>query len=560
MKWLMLTMALGGLLSLPAWAQGRLEWGQARALRAVVGVQSLPAQVRLTSFSEPLAVVARLVDASGQVVDEQRVRVATQRDAEKPLGFLLSPPDFGWYEAQVQVEGEGPVLTQGWAVLRPLTARQQSQDAEDSPFGACFHFDHGQGDITTIPELMRLAGLRWMRDSIYWNGVEQQRGQYSLPSYNVAAFKRLKELGISTLAILAYGNPDLYPHTSAEEAEAYGHYAEFVARSLAGTVDHFELWNEPNGFAVLSPDQYPVIVKAGFEGAKAGNPDAFVVGVAGAAPGGWAGWYIPALREAGGAAWMDSFSVHPYTSPSTADVGYPAQGGPAPRASLDLPQALTGGFASAIQQARGFAKRPGLWITELGWPSNAVGLAGQAQQTARTALLVAAMPDDYARVFYYDFLCDGANPDEDENNFGLVGFDYSPRPAYVAYAQATRAVGGRPFLRRLAHPDNAVRLYLFGPEDDPLLVGWVTEVTPEELIAGARADGSELGEAARAGSALGLKRPVKVNLPGVQQVTVTDWQGREKSVSVRGGLLELQLSTWPQYVGRLGKAAGVEAE
>ncbi len=454
MKWLMLTLVLGGLFSLPAWAQGRLELGQAQALRAIVGVQSLPVQVRLTSFSEPLAVEARLVDAFGQVVDEQKVRVATQRDTEKPLGFFLKPPDFGWYEVQVQVEGEESVLTQGWAVLRPLTARQQAQGAEDSPFGACFHFDHGQGDITTIPELMRLAGLRWMRDSIYWIGVEQQQGQYSLPSYNVAAYKRLKELGISTLAILAYDNP-LYPHATPEEAEAYGRYAEFVARTLAGTVDHFELWNEPNGFSVLSPDQYPVIVKAGFEGVKAGNPDAFVVGVAGAAPGGWASWYIPALREVGGAAWMDSFSVHPYTSPSTCDVGYPTEGAPVPRASLDLAQGLTGTFASDIQQARGLAKRPGLWITELGWPSNAVGLAGQAQQAARMALLVAAMPDDYARVFYYDFLCDGANPVENEHNFGLVGFDYSPRPAYVAYAQfnargrgealpqATRAPGQR---------------------------------------------------------------------------------------------------------------------
>ena len=101
MKWLVLTMGMGGLFSLPAWAQGKLELGQVRALRAIVGGQSLPVQVRLTSFSEPLAVEARLVDASGQVVDEQRVRVATQRDTEKPLGFLLSPPDFGWYEARV---------------------------------------------------------------------------------------------------------------------------------------------------------------------------------------------------------------------------------------------------------------------------------------------------------------------------------------------------------------------------------------------------------------------------------------------------------------------------
>lgn len=527
--------------------------------RAFIGIDPVPLELELTVPVpvEPadVTVTAVLANSDGAAVDTKRIALPITGGRTYALPFLLMPTDYGYYTASVTASApDGKVLaTYGTslAVLQPLTDRQQKQDPRKSIFGVNLHFDQGQGDLSVIPQLMNMAGVRWIRDSIDWRTVEASRDQYTIKPYLKSAYTlALRRYGIRTLEILCYDNP-LYPHGTPEEAQAFGKYAEYVSKELGDTVEHFEIWNEPNGFAKLSPEQYVPVLRSGYEGVKKGNSKAFVVGIGGASPGGWSGHYIPEIRKQGAAVYMDSFSIHPYTAPSTCDVGYRTEGAPSPAANLEAAGPLTSGFADDIRKAHKLKDTPGIWITELGWPSQVNGLMGQAQQVARAYAMTAALPNLYSRLFLYDFLCDGSNPKESEHNFGVIGNDYSVRPSYVALAAVSRAIEGRPFLRRIAHPEDAVRLYLFGPEDDAVLVAWVTELGPSELIAGKLRNGKPLRGLTQAGSWLNRRLPVELGVTA-DHVQIHDWQDRVKQVATDGGRLRLELSTWPAYIHHVG--------
>jgi hypothetical protein len=537
-----------------------------KSLRAITGMQGVPVQVIVRGSQRETArtvlVTARLSDFNGTVVASEVLQIAVVANGVYSLTFNLTPPDFGYYSAAVTAVANDTLETlatysTGFGVIRPLTSRQQTLDPATSVFGANFHWDHGQGDLVVMPELMSLAGIRWIRDTISWCKVETSAGVYTIPAYNLNAYTMLRsDYDIRTLNVLCYDNPTLYTHATAAETTAYGNYAAYVAQSLTGIVDHFEIWNEPNGFSVLTPEQYPAILEAGYNGVRSGNANAFVVGIGGASPGGWSSHYISGIISAGKTACMDSFSIHPYTNPWNVEAGYATVGSSVPVANLEYGAALTLNFADTIKTAKGLSDAPGIWITEVGWPSTVAGLLGQAQQIARAYLLTAALPDLYSRIFIYDFLCDGTSTTEAEHNFGMVGYNYDIRPAYVATSVASRAIDGRTFLRRIDHPDDRVRLYLFGPEDDPILVGWVTEVSASEVIAGTTREGEAVGANQYAGAQLDYTVPVQVQINS-SQGTRWDWQGRESTLSTPGGILNLTLSTWPQYVQNIGSATGI---
>jgi hypothetical protein len=537
-----------------------------KSLRAITGVQAIPVQVIVRGSqketSRTLSVTATMSDYNGNAVSSVVQQLAVAASGVYSLTFNLTPPDFGYYSVAVTAVANDTQETlatysTGFGVLHPLTSRQQSQDPATSVFGANFHWDQGQGDLSVMPQLMSLAGIRWVRDTISWCNVEKSAGVYAVPAYNLSAYTTLRSnYNIRTLGVLCYDNPTIYTHATVAEAAAFGNYSSYVAQSLAGIVDHFEIWNEPNGFSILSTSEYPAILEAGYNGVRNGNPNAFVVGTGGASPGGWSASYIEGIISAGKTACMDSFSIHPYTCPWNVEAGYATVGSSIPVANLEYGAALTLNFAETIKTAKGLSKAPGIWITEDGWPSNVAGLLGQAQQVARAYLLTATLPDLYSRIFIYDFLCDGTDATSSEHNFGMVGYNYDIRPSYVATSVASRAIDGRTFLRRIDYPDDRVRLYLFGPEDDPILVGWVTEVSSDEVIVKTTREGETVGENQYAGAKLDYTIPVQVQINSTQ-CTRWDWQGRESTLAAASGVLKLKLSTWPQYVQNIGSATGI---
>ena len=90
------------------------------------------------------------------------------------------------------------------------------------------------------------------------------------------------------------------------------------------------------------------------------------------------------------------------------------------------------------------------WITEMGWPTGCgngtVSEREQAGKYAR-AYMTAAGSGMIHSIYGYDFVDDGFNVLERENNFGIVRRDLTPKPAYRALAKVCRTFGsGTPAL------------------------------------------------------------------------------------------------------------------
>jgi beta-glucosidase/6-phospho-beta-glucosidase/beta-galactosidase len=118
----------------------------------------------------------------------------------------------------------------------------------DPPFlvGACTHFAQAKGDPPRNLQMMVDAGVRSLRDEVYWSGIERERGKLEMPEawdrYVQLAFDK----GIRTLMLLGYGNA-LYDGggkpVSDEARAAFVRYSQFVVDRFKGRIPYYEVWN-----------------------------------------------------------------------------------------------------------------------------------------------------------------------------------------------------------------------------------------------------------------------------------------------------------------------------
>ncbi len=144
------------------------------------------------------------------------------------------------------------------------------------------------------------------------------------------------------------------------------------------------------------------------------------------------------LFEAGGLAYTDVISIHPYS-----DI------------FIDTPEIRE--IAEHIQKLQALIKannrgdtKP-IWITELGWSTafNITNDREQAHYLVRSAVL--SLSAGVQKFFWYDFLNDGKRLFQSGREFRLVrrpdasGY-YTPKLAYTAYAVLIRELANRAFI------------------------------------------------------------------------------------------------------------------
>ncbi len=296
-------------------------------------------------------------------------------------------------------------------------------------FGAQTHFGQNRSGADELLDLIKAAGIGWIRDEVYWSVVEKRKGVFDFPPQYDHYLKAAQARGIQVLLILDFGNV-LYsgaekgaPATEAER-QAFARYcAEVVKRYGPLGVRHFEIWNEPNASMFWKPQpnpgDYARLLESAYKACKDADPGSTVLGCS---TSGTDLDFIGGVLAAGGGRFMDAVSFHPYCQPS-----------PPEERLLD-----------DISRLKALAPEKPLWITEIGYPTHA-GAAGvheetQANYLVRTFLLARTSPA-LQRVFWYDFQNDGQDGVEAEFNFGLVRMDKTPKPSYRAIKTMTSLVG-----------------------------------------------------------------------------------------------------------------------
>jgi hypothetical protein len=313
------------------------------------------------------------------------------------------------------------------------------------------------GDIQTLSRTdlaryldgVKAAGARWIRIGIYWT-VIQRAGPRSYDwrpfdrVVNAARRRRLAVLGVILYTpgwARARGMPGTAPPRDLRD---YAAFAGRAARHFGPRVRAYEIWNEPNigRFWTPAPSAaaYTAMLELADRAIKRARPAATVVS-AGLSPYGGYGaadaqhvnpiTFLEQMYANGAGGSMDAVGWHPYNFPY--GLGYYSW-------SAWSQMADTTPSARSVMLANGDgAKR--IWATEWGAPTGASSTSVTDDQQA------ALVAEGLQRLksfrwagpsFLYSYRDKGKNPSDREQNFGIVRYDWSAKPAFAAFRRATR--------------------------------------------------------------------------------------------------------------------------
>ena len=289
---------------------------------------------------------------------------------------------------------------------------------------------------------------------------------------------------------------------------AFANYARALVSHYSPQLKAVEVYNEYNGTFSNGPcarnaSCYAQMLRPTYQAIKAVRPDVTVV--VGATFGIDLDWFED-LFKAGALTYTDVISVHPYSD-----------------LFVDPPELRE--IAEHLQKLQALIKvhnhrnsKP-IWITELGWSTalNITNEAEQAQYLVRSIML--SLSAGLQKFFWYDFLNDGTESINLEQNFGLLrrpdATGYTTlKLAYTAYAVLIRELANRSFVGTVPSAPGVYHLRF----SDNLDVLW------------------------------SMPLDQSIMLPATGPVTTTDMAGKKQTLLPTGGQLNLKLSAEPVYV------------
>jgi len=161
------------------------------------------------------------------------------------------------YKVKVKVSSGGSVLEKQIVIKGAKSASvnlgepKKSGEIPASIFGTQTHFGQWWDYKKVIP-LIEEVGFKWIKDEVYWGGVEREKGKLKIPAKATAWINDANKRGINVALGLVYGNKH-YPFTKdnfEEFKKGYANYCAFLVTKLKGKVKRWEIWNEPSNFQI----------------------------------------------------------------------------------------------------------------------------------------------------------------------------------------------------------------------------------------------------------------------------------------------------------------------
>lgn len=362
----------------------------------------------------------------------------TDSEAADPREISYENP--GEYPASVTVrngQGEEATASQRIVVVG-------DPDRPEWQFGVAAHLNEEPGlyedesEVERAARAIRQADFDAVRLDLKWSEVQpENRNEYEWETYD--SLVRLgNEYDFGLLPILDYSTEWASTARSGVSAEEKmftppepAEYAWFTYRAVERYRDEipaWEIWNEPNhgNFWRPRPDprEYTELLKQSYLAAKYADPETTVV-LGGLTYGGQE-TYVPPERflrtvyRRGGGPYFDALGSHPYTDP---DEG--------PEELRERIEELRD-----VMVANDDGDTP-IWLTEYGYPPVPATSDTYGDQGAwLTESLDTALELDYVEsVFWYNLRDKGTDPEEPEDNYGLLQRDWDTKPAYDAYEE-----------------------------------------------------------------------------------------------------------------------------
>ena len=367
----------------------------------------------------------------------------------------------GIYSLRIQVKNtSGGVV---WTSNHTYASVYSRANIGPTFMGVCTHLCYSTSNpAPRILDLVRLAGFGWIRDNFWWDSIEPTAGTYTFSSQQDGIVSNASSRGLKVVGILGKATP-AYTFTgglpSATTNAAFGRYAVACMQHYPSILD-WEILNEPNDYDPTTV--YTPLLQTVYTAMKGQNTSVNVISCGGGGAGGGAtGQYESGVLGGGGISYQNCFSVHPYMDPFPPETGYTATG--APISTVSIPTVWPYLTTLANNHPNPATGSLGVWITEIGWSTD--GDITEMQQAAyfvRTYLLgIRQGWGTVKRLIWYDFQNDGTDTTVNEDNFGLIRADYSPKPTYVAASVFSATIGTNAFSSAVVDTSTA-KVYKYG--------------------------------------------------------------------------------------------------
>lgn len=311
--------------------------------------------------------------------------------------------------------------------------------------------------INTKLDGMVALGVKWVRLDFDWSVIQPNNSHsFNWSQYDtIVAAAQKRHLYL--LGILTYTPAWARPSSCQDDAKCapadpdqFAAFSSAVASRYASQdVHYWEIWNEPNNPSFWQPKADPVayttLLKKAYAAIKLGDPKSYVI-TAGLSPQATSdNSYAPrdflaAVYSNGGKGYFDAVADHPYTFPlsptNTADHAWNQM-------------AATTQSLRQIMVSNGDSNKK-IWITEFGAPTGGPGAVSTisnpnldqhpyvVDEALQKKILTDALTlyksyDWTGPFFWYSYQDAGNTADTNENFFGLLRYDGTPKPAYDAY-------------------------------------------------------------------------------------------------------------------------------
>lgn len=309
-------------------------------------------------------------------------------------------------------------------------------------------------------EMLREAGVRWIRQQIPWWDIETlAKGEY-VNQYGHNTWEKYDRLvdaaerqGIQILARLDDPPPWARTintgdhHGPPDDLQDYADFVSTFVSRYKGRIKYFQIWNEPNiypewGNRPISARDYVEVLKTGYTAVKQADPDAVVVAASLAATEGMPDGtaendlaYLQKMYDAGASQYFDILGVQ----------GYGLWSGPGDR-RLDRINFSRPRLVRELMVRNGDEAKP-MWMTELGWialpqdwtGNTQWGRVTEEQQASYTVEAYKRAQQEWpwlGVMFYWHFrMAHGDDPNKPMFYWAMLDPDFTPHPVYQSYSE-----------------------------------------------------------------------------------------------------------------------------
>jgi hypothetical protein len=316
--------------------------------------------------------------------------------------------------------------------------------------GVQFHAmwdDYTDRQRRVVLDRLAAAGVKWLRIDVGWDSIEWAEGRrmrYEVRRLS-SVVKKARARGMHVLVTLwrtpGWANGGAGPTVPPTNPRDYARFARWAAARWAGRIDAWEIWNEPNprqSFWNGSVQRYVTLLRSAYPAIKRGDPKAKVV------IGGPSLNDTEWLREvyaAGARGSFDVMATHPYMGPSDLAPETLDRSGE----NIYLMDHVRAVHRLMVRHGDG--NKP-IWFTEFGWSSHGgnrdlpnwewgVSKKTQAHFLIRAIRFVGKRHPYVTHMFWYTER-NTRTGNVQNDNYGLLRHDLSPKPAYRALKRFLR--------------------------------------------------------------------------------------------------------------------------